>query len=276
MSNFSKEVCLNWTETKFSRWRFVFIIAIAGGIRGLISIAGVSWMRASVVQRLSLIFTPIACLMLVRAALVNWAAREVREGPEYQLLFVLGAGAWLVICCRAMLLLGISIREDVLQRRNSAALIAALGAMIGVTLSYAGANIGEGATIWTTFFPAVIGTVLLFGCWMLMELIGHASPAILLDRDVASGLRTAGALIAIGLVLGRAAAGNWISVDATLDGFVRLGWPALALAIIGGIAHHWLAPSRNHPMPRIFQRGFIPAIVYVLLATGWCYYRRGG
>jgi hypothetical protein len=253
-----------------------FVIAVAGGIHGLIGIAGVSWMRARVLQRLSLIFVPIACLVLVQEVLVRWAAREVREGPEYQFLFVLGAGAWLVVCSRTMLLLGISIREDVLQRHNPAALIAALGAMVGVTLAYAGANIGEGATIWTTFFPAVVGAVILFGCWMLMELPGRISPATLLDRDIASGLRLAGALTATGLILGRAGAGNWVSMEATLYDFVRLGWPALLIAVVAAMVHRWLAPSQKHPVQPIVSRGLIPAIVYVSLAALWCYYRRGG
>ena len=253
-----------------------FIVAIVGGIRGLIGIAGVTRMRASVLQRLSLIFVPIGYLALVQAVLVRWAAKDVREGPEYQVQFVLGDGAWLVMGCVAARLVGLEIRHDVVERRNSSAFVAALGWMLGLTLSYAGANIGEGATIWTTFFPAVIGAFLLLGCWMIVELIGGVSTAVLLDRDIASGLRLAGLLIAAGLVLGRAAAGNWVSVDATFEDFRRLGWPAALLAVVAAIVHRAQKPSVNSPKPTIFWRGVVPAMVYVLLAVGWCYYTRGG
>jgi len=73
--------------------------------------------------------------------------------------------------------------------------------MLGMSTCYAGANIGEGATIWTTFFPAAAGALLLLGLWLLIEITTGISAHISIDCDLASGIRLAGLLIAIGLIL---------------------------------------------------------------------------
>ncbi len=50
---------------------------------------------------------------------------------------------------------------------------------------------------------------------------GKVSVSIVEERDLASGIRTGGLFIAVGLVLGRAVAGDWVSESATLRDFFR-------------------------------------------------------
>jgi hypothetical protein len=64
-----------------------------------------------------------------------------------RVLFLAGGGAWLTIAMLAMPLLGIDPRGDALERGNRAATLVTCSAMLGAMLCYAGANIGEGATI---------------------------------------------------------------------------------------------------------------------------------
>ena len=83
---------------------------------------------------------------------------------------------------------------------------------MGVGIVYAFSNIGMGPTIWTTIFPALAATILLVLMWLLIESIGRGvAEAITIDRDVATAFRLAGAMIGCAIILGRAAAGKWVS-----------------------------------------------------------------
>ena len=79
------------------------------------------------------------------------------------------------------------------------------------SLCYAGANIGNGPGWWVVAFTAGLATASFAILWFLMDRLGRFSESITVDRDVASGIRLAAALVAIGLVLARAAAGDWHS-----------------------------------------------------------------
>jgi hypothetical protein len=50
------------------------------------------------------------------------------------------------------------------------------------------------------------------------------------ERDLASGLRLCGLLVANGLILGRAVAGNWHSEAATIHDLIHDGWAASLLS----------------------------------------------
>src|ERR1043165_9310172 len=100
-------------------------------------------------------------------------------------------------------LLGICFREDVLDRDNPAAAVVVCGASVAATLTFAAANIGEGPTVWTTIFPALMATTGLFILWLALESMSRISTSVTEDRDVAAGVRLAGFLISIGLMLGR-------------------------------------------------------------------------
>jgi uncharacterized membrane protein YjfL (UPF0719 family) len=164
--------------------------------------------------------------------------------------------------------MGVSYRDDAVERNNPAAGRAVGGAVVGTSLCFIGSNIGEGATIWTTFFPAAIGTVLFWCLWLAVELTTRVSEAVTVDRDVASGVRLAGFLVGVGLVLGRAGAGDWRSTEATLADFARLGWPAVALAI-GAAAAQWiLRPTSRQPRPPVVGHGVVPALIMILASVG--------
>ena len=106
-----------------------------------------------------------------------------------------------------------------MERANGSASLAVAGAIIGITLAYAGGNIGDGPGWWVVVFCAALATLALFAAWMLLELASGVSDAVTVDRDPSAGMRLGGFLVACGLILGRSA-GDWISVDATVRDFV--------------------------------------------------------
>jgi hypothetical protein len=246
----------------------------------------IAWSRLKLALRLRrnsgaviapLLIPPALGLLILYGVLDRWADAEVREFRIYVLLFELLAIAWTGTVAKLLMpLLGIRIRDDAIERGNPATAIVAGGAMLGAILCYAGSNIGGGATIWSTILPAFLATVGWLGLWALLEIAGRASDSIALDRDAASGWRLAGMLVASGLILGRAMAGDYHSAAKTILDFARQAWPALVLlaaAIV--MQQHW-RPTPQRPVPPTLARGILPcltmilaAAIYVLLLGSW-------
>jgi hypothetical protein len=226
----------------------------------------VNQLACSYFQRLVLGLAPLGCLILLQFVLTRWSAHEVREGPEYDLLFILGGAAWLGFAVAMAMTLGISARDDAIESRNGAAVAAICGGMTGSMLCYAGANIGEGATIWMTFQPAVLATATWFALWFVLELAARVADAVAIDRDLASGLRLGGCLIATGLILGTAVAGDWHSWGETIHDFTHQAWPAALLTFFAAVLQFLWRPTPVMPSHPVFRRGLLPATIFVCLS----------
>lgn len=168
-----------------------------------------------------------------------------------------------------MRLLGVSVRDDAVERRNPATAVVACGALVGVTLCFAGGNIGPGPTVWTTFGPAAMATGALLLLWLVVELASGVSDSVAIDRDLASGVRLGAMLVACGLVLGRAVAGRWESAGEMFDDFIREGWPAAALAFAAAAVHVMLAPTSYVPRWPVVPAGLMPAALYLAASVAW-------
>jgi hypothetical protein len=242
------------------------IIAIVAGGRWSIGLIRVTRFASPRHHRLILGLFPLLCILLVQGVLACCSAHEVREDAGYDVLFLAGAGAWLALAGVGLQLIGISPRDDAIEARNAAAVIAICGMWAGATLCYAGANIGEGATIWMTFIPAAAALGALILLLLLLQLFTAVSDSITLDRDGASALRLAGFLIAAGLILGRSVAGDFHSWDATWHDFAAQSWPALPLLVGAVILHRVLRPTPERPDRPSMSAGLVPAAMMVLLA----------
>src|SRR5689334_7329381 len=78
------------------------------------------------------LITALICAGLLFAILKRWASSDVRDSSKY-LVFYMGVGAaWIgvAMCCTGMA--GISVRDDVVERRNGAASMALAGAILGL------------------------------------------------------------------------------------------------------------------------------------------------
>lgn len=243
-----------------------WLVAAVTAVRWYAALVTVTRRAAPAHHRLILAVMPIACLALIQYVLACCAAHEVREAPGYDFLFLAGGAAWLGATTVGLPLLDLCPRDDAIEARNPAAVVAVCGAWAGATLCYAGGNIGEGPTIWTTFVPAAAASGALFLLWFLLEIATHVSESVSIDRDAASALRLAGFLVAAGLVLGRAVAGDFHSWEGTWRDFLAGGWPALPIWAWAMILQFALRPARSRPEGSILRAGLLPAASMILVA----------
>ena len=213
-----------------------------------------------------------ASVGLIAVGLWHWGALEVRAHFDQVLALTLLGVGWLVISMHLFAWFGLSIADDAIERRNSGALLALCGATFGVAVIYAGGSFGEGPSYWNNIFSGALGTFGFFLLWCLLEFFVSVSGAVAEERDLASGLRLSGVLLSLGLILGRAVAGDWHSVSATVHDFMRDGWPAAALCFVAAFTE-WLAqPNRNRPSPSWLSYGLLPALAYIAAAVAWLYH----
>ncbi len=253
-----------------------FFVLLVSGVLAVVLWA--RWyVRASVVtplasrreQRWPALFVPIVCGAVLLWVLLTFAAHDVRDSPVYVVLYFLLGGAWVGLVASLFPLFGLSARDDVVERRNHAAGVALAGALLGTTLCYAGANIGDGPGWWVVVYTAALSTGGLLGAWTLVERTASVSDAVLLDRDVASGLRLGALLAGVGLVLGRAAAGNWEGVGAATADFFAVGWPAAVIALVAAGLHRLLRPTVQVPARSAVTAGLVPALLYLGASVAW-------
>jgi len=174
---------------------------------------------------------PISLLLLLQIVLSRWADPVVRVTQSYDLLFLLGGGAWLSGTVFLMPWFGVDVRVDALEQGNAASAIAACGALTGTMMCYIGSNIGQGDSIATTFIPAIGATGLFALLWMLVTAMTPVAVRIAIERQTAAGVRLAIYLTIIGLVFGRACAGNWDSIDNTIHDLFVMSWSAFLATI---------------------------------------------
>jgi len=218
-------------------------------------------------ERMPIYFAPLICAAALLIVLLAFAAEDVRFSGKYTIFYMVMGAAWVaVVGFVTNRMLGVSLRDDAIERHNPAAVMVAVGAMLGVTLCFAGGNIGNGPGWWVVVYCAILSTGSLLLLWLLVEMLAHVSEAIAIDRDLASGVRLAGFLIAAGLILGRAAAGDWEGAAPATRDFVVVGWPVLVLAVAEVVMARMFHPSPAAPVPSVPVCGLAPAAAYLGLA----------
>jgi hypothetical protein len=209
---------------------------------------------------------------LIARAIWLWGAVEVRgDAGEVLFLTLLGV-VWLVVSRKLFFWLGLSVRDDAVERRNPSALIGLCGATISVAIVFAAGNLGEGPSYSNNIFSAALGTIGWLGLWLLLELAARVSVSIAEERDLASGIRLCGFLLATGLICARAVAGDWHSESATVRDFFHDGWPAFCLSVFAVFLERCLRPRRERPFPGWNISGLLPAVAYLALAVAWVWH----
>jgi uncharacterized membrane protein YjfL (UPF0719 family) len=219
-------------------------------------------------DRQSLFLYPLAGAGLLFGVLASFASFDVRDSVVYLLFYMAMGAVWVAVGVRFLALLGLSSRDDVIERGNRAAAQAIGGAILGITLCFAGANIGDGPGWWVVVFSAGLATGTFFLLWIVLEKLTQLADTVTIDRDPAAGVRLAGFFTGAGMILGRAVAGDWISVEATVRDFAFTAWPALVLLGLAVWLERRLRPSREQPFAPAAS-GLPPAAVYVGLALLW-------
>jgi hypothetical protein len=230
------------------------------------SVSRMNFPRAHLWLLIGVVFGGLALLVV---ALHTWGAKEVRTDAESILFLAAVGGVWQITAMALFPWLGLSIRDDAMERHNRAALIALLGALVAVQVSYICGNIGEGPSYWNNVFSAGLATGGLILLWLALQIAADISGSVAEERDVASGIRFCGFMLACGLIFGRAVAGDWVSESATVHDFARDGWPAVALCAVSIPVERVLRPSRQKPFPSPVACGVLPALGYLCGAGVW-------
>jgi hypothetical protein len=206
-----------------------------------------------------LVWMPLICLVLLGAILKLFASFDVRDSFLYMFFYLVFGMAW-VGFFMALPVWGVSARDDALERRNQAAAVTVAGLMLGVTLAFAGGNIGDGPGWWVVLFASGLATLALLVLWWMLNRFSNAGEHVTIDRDPASGWRAAGFLVGCGLVTGRAAAGDWVSAGATLQEFASGAWFGVVLLAAAVLLDRVLRPSPTAPKPSVMLCGVLPAL----------------
>jgi len=219
-------------------------------------------------HRLILGLAPIACFLFLLLSLERAAAKAVRESDLYIIIYMALGAAALGTSGQMLSFLGVSARDDVLERRNSAALIAVVGALVGAAVCFAGGNIGEGPGVEVVMVSAGTALCAWFVLWYLLDVFSGrvVSDRITVERDTASGVRLAGLLAGNGVVLGAAAAGDWIP-GRFLHDFGVSAWPALVLTVVAVLV------ERFSQLRSSIIRSVFTASGYLLVAVAWVLHR---
>jgi uncharacterized membrane protein YjfL (UPF0719 family) len=250
------------------------VAALILGVRWYAAVCGAGVLARNAGQRRVMAVWPLVCLMVLLAVLLGWSDPVVRNDGAYLFLFLVLGAAWQFATLATLPVLGLSPRDDAIDRRNPAATVAICGALLGAMLCFAGGNIGRGPTIWTTIVPAALATGLWFVLWMGWELTTRGSEPIVIDRDLAAGIRLGGFLTAAGLVLGGSAAGDWQSLQATLVDLFEGAAAAAVLGVGAVLAHRFTRPTPDRPVAPVVSSGVIVAAGYLVAAGAWVALRR--
>lgn len=204
---------------------------------------------------------PLVGVAGVLAVMLQLAARDVREAPQYLLLYTAAGACWIFGAGTAATYLGISARDDAVERRNRAAAIIIISVMISQAAIYAGANVGDGPGWWVI----LVSGSLALGFWLVLALVVeaacHVREHVTVDRDAAVAARHGGYLLGSALICARGAAGDWTSFERTFSEFIVI-WPAVVLTGLAILVEQLLRGQRTS---RNLAVSVLLALVYVAL-----------
>ncbi|MBL8130237.1 MAG: hypothetical protein JNL42_00140 [Anaerolineae bacterium] len=210
-----------------------------------------------------MMIVPLLCTAIIFLALKSFAASDVRDDSFYLPMYLALGLAWIGVGEWLFRLMGISAIFDVLERANRAAFFAVAGALFGLSFCYSGGNIGEGPGTEAVLYAAGLATIAYAAVWWVYATLTQIDYAVTMHRDDASGVRLGGFLMAAGLILGRAAAGNWVSYAATFVDLIRYGAPVLLLLLAAVVLEPRLRPTADAPARSVLAYGVLPAMVFV-------------
>lgn len=239
-------------------------IALQSWLQFLVQVIAIRPYRYQPIMRLPL----YGCVVLSGAVLFyvlsEWSSHDVRDSQSYTFFYlVLGAG-WLGLGRYFLSYLNLCLRDDLLERNNAASGWACGGALLGITLCFAGGNVGDGPGWWVVVYCAMLATGAAALAWIILDAVTGASDNISIERDTAAGMRIGGFWIAAGVILGRAVAGNWVSFDDSNKDFLRLGWPLFILLGIATSVELPLRPGGTFEKTSVMLKGGVPAAAYIL------------
>lgn len=231
------------------RWYSMF-----GFVKGLIS---------PLRHRAVLLVLPIIVGLFIWYILQRLSSFDVQVSGTYITFYLVLGLTWVGFTATMVPFFGIIPRDDVVERRNQGAMWAVCGALLGLTFCYSGGNVGDGPGWWAVFNSVAYATATFFILWFTFELLTRISLTVTVERDLSAGWRLFGFLTALGIILGRAAAGDWFSPAQMLNVFMSHAWPALILVAVAVVVEAVSRPTVERPTMPTFMLGIIPAALYI-------------
>lgn len=210
----------------------------------------------------------VVAFLLLFAILRRHASHDVRDAPLYLTFYMLMGAVAVGIGVVLLDRLGLSLRDDLIERRNPAAAHAWSGAVLGLTFAFAGANIGDGPSWMVVAYCSTLSVGALLAGWVILDRLAEVGESIVVERDVGAGLRVAGWFVGAGIILGRAAAGDWVSARAALEDFLVHGVAALVLTLFAVGAEIALRRPAQ-PERGAFSRGAPLALLWTGLGLAY-------
>ena len=123
-----------------------------------------------------------------------------------------------LVSCR--LFLGLHVREQ-LEAHNSSAAVVVAGSYVATSLTYSGALSGEGGGFLMLLLFFVLGQLALLAMtYVFRWLTGYDDVEQIGSGNLAAGVAQAGLLIAMGIIVGQAASGDFTTLEDSLIGFL--------------------------------------------------------
>jgi len=221
------------------------------------------------IKRTVLSALPMVSLFIILFTLTSVASFDVVNEPLWVIFYTVLGVAWLWLGVFIMnAVFDLSKNDDVLNMDNQAALLAYSGGFLGLTLIYAGANVGDGPGWWCVVFAGGIGLAAWVALALLVNVLTGIFERVTVERDTACGVRLGSYLLASGIILGRASAGDWTSASMTVVEFAS-GWPVLVIALFAIVGERiFTGVDNGHEKPGAYlPSSIILAVLLLFLAA---------
>ncbi|HHW22503.1 MAG TPA: hypothetical protein GXX26_06430 [Clostridiaceae bacterium] len=256
---------------------FEFLIFIFSGYYSLNSIfrwyrrLGSMWPSGQYkTLKLTFGFLPAVSYAMILYTLKVLASFDVVGAFIYILFYIFLGFAWIFAGLYLVFMsFDLSWIDDAVENKNKAAMFAVTGAFLGLTIIYSGANVGDGPGWWCVLFAGGLGLIAWILLGILMNKFTGIFERISVERDIYCGIRFGCYLLASGIILGRASAGDWTSFSVTIVEFL-VGWPVLPLTVLAIFIERFYinsAKSRERINNNYLLSSIYWGIIYVIIAV---------
>ncbi|NLO41127.1 MAG: hypothetical protein GX115_16870 [Ruminiclostridium sp.] len=213
-------------------------------------------------------FLPVVAFAIIVFTLTVLASFDVVDSSFYILFYILLGFAWVFLGLTLVFqFLDLSWIDDVLSLSNKAALYSITGAFLGLVIIYSGANVGDGPGWWCVVFAGGFGLVAWIFLGRVVNIFTQVLERISVERDIPCGIRFGFYLLASGIILGRASAGDWTSFAMTIVEFY-VGWPVIPLTFLAiMVERYYTAKSRENRNENAITGSVFWGCIYVILAV---------
>lgn len=178
---------------------------------------------------------PIVVCAGLLLTLTVFADQYVKTHAFYILFYLFMGFAWLLANAGLMrACFDLSSRDDALYADNKATILPSLYGLLGLSVIYAGSNVGDGPGFYCVVFAYALGAVVWFILAFILNKTAGVFERVTVERDTGCGIRLGCYFLAAGIILARACSGDWTSFGRTVVEMAD-GWliaPLFILALV--------------------------------------------